>query len=235
MQEPHLFWQELIGQELRQGRSHDPDPPGGHRGGFPATLPDGRQLLLPIRALPGPEGNGVASLILNQASFAVHDALADALAEQAAALEPGIVIGLPTLGLSLASAVARRLGHARFVALGTSRKFWYEDALSAPLRSITSPDQQKTLYLDPRMRPVIAGRRVLLIDDVLSTGSSIIAALTLLRAVAVEPVAIGAAMLQSGRWRGALAGLDPPFAGPVLGVLETPLLKRLDGGGWAAA
>ena len=60
-------------------------------------------------------------------------------------------MGLPTLGLALASAVARALGHERYVPLGTSRKFWYRDELSAPLSSVTTPDQKKTLYLDPRM------------------------------------------------------------------------------------
>jgi adenine/guanine phosphoribosyltransferase-like PRPP-binding protein len=230
MQEPHQFW-----QEIRHAGFHEAAPNGGHVGGFPAALPDGRQLLLPIRALPGADGLGVASLILNQASFAVHDALADALATRAAEFSPEVVVGLPTLGLSLASEVARRLKHTRFVALGTSRKFWYDEHLSVPMRSITSPDQVKTLYLDPRMLPVIAGRRVLLVDDVLSTGSSIIAGLTLLRAAGCEPVAIGAAMLQSGRWRSALAALEQPFAGAVLGVIETPLLKRQESGGWLPA
>ena len=42
---------------------------------FAAPLGD-RQVLLPIRTLPD-GGRGVASLILNQASFAVLDALAD--------------------------------------------------------------------------------------------------------------------------------------------------------------
>jgi adenine/guanine phosphoribosyltransferase-like PRPP-binding protein len=230
MQEPHQFW-----QALEPAGALAPPSGAGHVGFYPATLPDGRALRLPIRALPGPDGLGVASLILNQASFAVHDALSEALAARAAAFRPDLVVGLPTLGLSLASDVARRLGHPRFVALGTSRKFWYADALSTPLTSITSPNQHKTLYLDPRMLPVIAGRRVLLVDDVLSTGSSILAGLALLRAAGCEPVAIAAAMLQSGRWRPALSGLQPPFAGPVLGVIETPLLKRTPSGGWRPA
>jgi adenine/guanine phosphoribosyltransferase-like PRPP-binding protein len=230
MQEPHHFW-----QALSPSGHFESAPAGGHVGFFPAVLPDGRELPLPIRALPGPDGFGVASLILNQASFAVHDALADALAERAAALSPDVVVGLPTLGLSLAGGVARRLGHPRFVALGTSRKFWYDDGLSTPLTSITSPDQRKTLYLDPRMLPLIAGRRVLLVDDVLSTGSSIMAGLQLLRAAGCEPVAIGAAMLQSGRWRRALDAHERPFAGAVIGVIETPLLRRTAAGGWLPA
>ena len=110
-------------------------------------------------------------------------------------------MGLPTLGLALASAVARALGHERYVPLGTSRKFWYRDELSAPLSSVTTPDQKKTLYLDPRMTRVLEGRRVALVDDVISSGASIAAGIALMTRIGVEPVVIGAVMLQSSRWR----------------------------------
>ncbi len=54
---------------------------------FPAGLPDGRQILLPIRErVPGQAA--LASLIINQASFAVVDALAAALASQLRASSP---------------------------------------------------------------------------------------------------------------------------------------------------
>ncbi len=164
----------------------------------------------------------------------MHDALAEALAEQARPLASDVVAALPTLGLTLGMETARRLGHSRFVPLGTSRKFWYEDKLSEPLRSITSPGQGKTLYLDPRMLPLLQGRRVLLVDDVLSTGSSILAGLRLLKAAGIVPVAIGCAMLQTERWASALRQDAPWFEGPVLGVIRSPLLVRR-GEGWCPA
>jgi hypothetical protein len=71
----------------------------------------------------------LASLIINQASFAVQDALATDLAQRIERFEPDVVVGLPTL----ASAVARKLGHARYAPLGTPRKVWYRDDLPAPL------------------------------------------------------------------------------------------------------
>ncbi len=123
--------------------------------------------------------------------------------------------------------MARRLGHARYVPLGTSRKFWYDEALSVPLASVTSPGGGKRLYLDPRMLPLLEGRRIAVIDDALSTGSSMKAALELLALRNLRPVAIGAAMLQTGRWRGAL---DPAI--PVCGVFRSPLLERRGGGLW---
>ncbi|MBD9511150.1 phosphoribosyltransferase [Ensifer sp. ENS10] len=222
--QPHDFWQEVY-------------PPksfgiqAGYRDFFPATLGDGRQILLPIRPLSDGR-HALASLIVNQASFAVEDALATELAAKLAAFEPDVVAGLPTLGLTLTSAVARKLGHSRYVPLGTSRKFWYVDDLSVPLSSITTPDQKKRLYVDPRMLPLLEGRRVALIDDVISSGTSILAGLTLMEACGIEPVAIGAAMLQTERWRQPIANLAPYWPERVVGVFQTPMLARSDDGTW---
>lgn len=225
--QPHDFWQEVFPPKSF-------DIPSGYRDFFPATLGDGRQILLPIRPLSDGK-HALASLIVNQASFAVEDALASELAESLAAFQPDVVAGLPTLGLTLASAVARKLGHSRYVPLGTSRKFWYVDDLSVPLSSITTPDQKKRLYVDPRMLPLLEGKRVALIDDVISSGTSIVAGLTLMAACGIEPVAIGAAMLQTERWRQPLADLAPHWPERVVGVFRTPMLERGEDGAWRAA
>lgn len=219
--EPQDFWQAILpaGELAPSDRFTD---------AYPVTLPDGRQLLLPIRALPDGD-NGLASLIVNQASFAVQAVLCGMLTEKLRGFSPEIVVGLPTLGLTVASAVAAALGHHRYVPLGTSRKFWYDRDLSVPLASITTPDTRH-LYLDPRLRPLLVGRRVVLIDDVLSTGRSIAAAMELMRKLDIKPVAIGALMLQTDRWRDVLASPHTPVAG----VFSTPLLQR-DGDAWRAA
>lgn len=224
--QPHQFWQDVFPAGSFTATA-------AHEAMFPVTLPDGRQLLLPIRPLPDGR-HALASLIINQASFAVQAALAEQLALQLAPSRPEIVVGLPTLGLTLAAAVAQRLGHARYAPLGTSRKFWYEDRLSVPLSSITTPGAGKRLYLDPRLLPLLSGRRVALIDDVISTGSSIASGLELLAAVGAVPVAIGAAMLQSDRWRTKPVIARPDWQQLVVGVFDTPMLKRADDG-WAAA
>jgi adenine/guanine phosphoribosyltransferase-like PRPP-binding protein len=185
---------------------------------------------LPIRVLPG-SGNrqGIASLIINQASFAVQDALAEALAALLRPLQPEVVVGLPTLGLTLASAVARALGHGRYVPLGTSQKFWYREELSVPLSSVTSPGEGKRLWIDPRMLPLLEGRRVALVDDVISTGSSMASALGLLEQAGIRPVALGTAMLQTRRSE---ATLPSAWRAVTFGVIRSPLLVRNESGGW---
>lgn len=226
--QPHDFWQKIHAPAIFERQ-----PAEGHRGFYPAEFEDGRQLRLPIRELADGE-HALASLIINQASFQVEDALCTALAKKVRAFDPEVVVGLPTLGLTLASGTAKKLGLSRYVPLGTSRKFWYRDELSVPMTSITSPEQVKRLYLDPRMLPLIENRRVLLVDDVISSGRSIAAALELLAACGIRPVAIGAAMLQTDAWREKLAAIAPEWPDRVVGVLKTPRLRRMSAGGWAA-
>ncbi len=225
--QPHDFW-----QEIEPPGADDPERAGAlfHA----AAFDDGRMLRLPIRPLADGR-HALASLILNQASFEVVDAIADDLARKLEPFRIEVVAGLPTLGLTLASALALRLGHARYVPLGTSRKFWYREEFSVPLSSITTPEQAKRLYVDPRMLPLLEGRRVALIDDVVSSGASMAAALQLMALCRIDPVAIGAAMLQSERWRERLAKLDPKWPARVVAVLRTPMLARGGDGKWRAA
>ena len=225
--QPHEFW-----QEIEPAATLDTEGMGVVF--HPAPFDDGRVLRLPIRPLAD-GAHALASLILNQASFAVVEAIADDLARKLAPYDVEIVAGLPTLGLTLASAVAQRLGHARYVPFGTSRKFWYREELSVPLSSITTPEQQKRLYVDPRMLPLLEGRRVALIDDVVSSGASMAAALRLMILSDVEPVVIGTAMLQSERWRERLEALDRKWPTRTVAALRTPILARDADGKWRAA
>jgi adenine/guanine phosphoribosyltransferase-like PRPP-binding protein len=222
---PHDFWQEVY-----PAGHFDAAPAGGFRDLYPAALPDGRQIALPIRVLPGDGSRAVASLILNQASFAVEDALAAPLAAMARAQAPEMIVAVPTLGLSLAANVARRLGHSRLVPLGTSRKFWYDDALSEPIASITTR-QERRIYLDPRMLPLLQGRRVAVVDDVVSTGTSMAAVLGLLSRAGVRPVVLMAAMLQGSGGPAHLAAAAG-WREPLVAAIASPRFARNCPGGW---
>lgn len=196
------------------------------RFGYPALLPDGRVLRLPIRRVPGDGTRAVASLIANQASLQVVDGLAAFMAELARPLAADTVIALPTLGQVFAPGIAARLGHARAVPLGYSRKFWYEDRLSVELHSITTPDGGKRTYLDPNQLPLVQGRRVVVVDDAASTGSTLAGALPFLESLGAEVAGVVVAMLQGERWRATLG----VRAGLVQGVYTCPRLALHDDG-----
>lgn len=219
--DPLTHWQELL----------PPDGPTGavSDGTFVANLPDERRLLLPIRRLPNRANHGLASLIVNQASLAVENALCDALAKKLEPVRPDLIVAVPSLGLLAGRGVARALGHDRYVPLGVSRKFWYDDDLSVDLSSITSPDKTKRLYIDPRMVPLIAGKRLAVVDDVVSSGTSMLAALDLLTGLDADIAAIGVLMRQTHAWRGRLQNRYPGLPDKVVGVFDTPLLQYAAG------
>ncbi|QND54392.1 hypothetical protein HB779_20940 (plasmid) [Phyllobacterium sp. 628] len=82
------------------------------------------------------------------------------------------------------------------------------------------------------MLPLLSGKRVALIDDVISSGTSIVAGLNLLKLCNIAPVCIGAAMLQSSRWIPLLNTVDPRWPAFTRGVIRSPILKLDAMGGW---
>ena len=185
-----------------------------------------RFLSLPIRELPGGQNRAVASLILNQASFVVLDGVGEAMAERARPFRPDVIVGLPTLGLTVAPFVARHLGFSNYVALGYSRKFWYDDALSVAVSSITSPAHGKRLFLDPNLKTRLQDRRVLLVDDVVGRGTTLSAARQLFSVMSVDLVGGLVAMAQTNAWRKVLQGFE------LNAVFASPLFERRSDGWW---
>ena len=90
------YWQSIV--------SADPSaaPGGPWQFGYPARLPDGRVLRLPIRQLGADPTQAVASLLVNHAAMPVVQALGEMLAQALGPYKPDLLVGLPTLGLSLA-------------------------------------------------------------------------------------------------------------------------------------
>ncbi len=216
-------------QEIEPAPPTPEQPP--YRYGYPARLPDGRTLRLPIRERPGAPGRAVASFIPNHGSFEVIDLLQQEITAMARPLEPDVIVALPTLGLALGPGVAKALGHRHYAPLGTSRKFWYRDELSAPVTSITTPDSARRLYLDPNLRSRVEGRRAILVDDTISSGTTILAAAALLERAGAEIVGLAFAMSQSDVWRQALGATRPDLPPKVRYVFQSPLLN-LTADGW---
>jgi adenine phosphoribosyltransferase len=127
-------------------------------------------------------------------------------AELAAMLEPlGVerVVSVATMGIPLAIEVSRSLGIDDYLILHKTPKIHLGDTLSEPLTSITTGGRQH-LRMDPARSGAVAGRRVAVVDDVVSTGASIRAALRLLRRVGADPVGVGSLVTEGTGWSSAL-------------------------------
>ncbi|HEY9623806.1 MAG TPA: phosphoribosyltransferase [Crinalium sp.] len=206
-------------------------PPPPFQDSYPVRLTDGNYLELPLQ--PFPDGKqAIALLMSNQTPFAVEQALTPLLADAARAFEPEAIAGIPTLGLDYARVVAKNLGLPDYVALGTSRKFWYDDTLSVPVVSVTSPDAKKSLYLDPSLLERVAGKRTLIVDDVINTGGTAIAAIQLLQTAGTIVVGLVVVLTEGHDWKEPLSQIAPELVQQVRGLGHIPIFEQVDGG-WA--
>jgi adenine/guanine phosphoribosyltransferase-like PRPP-binding protein len=122
------------------------------------------------------------------------------LAVKLAPFEPEIVVSVATMGIPIAIEVTRALGLDDYVILHKTPKIHLLDAIAEPVRSITTASVQRLLFDRARL-DAVRGRRVAVVDDVISTGGSTNAALNLLRQVPATPVVIGTLVTEGSHWR----------------------------------
>jgi adenine phosphoribosyltransferase len=99
------------------------------------------------------------------------EACADALAIQLQEIQADVLVTAEAKSIPLAYALAKRLGKP-WVVLRKAYKPYMGDSLQAETLSITTGEPQ-TLYLDEKDRSILNGKRVILVDDVISTGSTL--------------------------------------------------------------
>lgn len=125
------------------------------------------------------------------------------LAEILRPFDVDIVATVATMGIPLAVEVTRHLGLDQYVILHKTPKIHLADAVTEKVRSITTDVDQLLLFDRARIKDV-EGRRVAIVDDVISTGASTGAALRLLRRVGADIVSIGTLVTEASLWRSAL-------------------------------
>ena len=84
------------------------------------------------------------------------------------------IITAEAKGIPLAHEMARQAGDAKYILARKAAKLYMQDVFSVTVNSITTANEQK-LYLDGSDAALMKGKRILIVDDVISTGESLLA------------------------------------------------------------
>ena len=182
--------------------------------GEPVTLP-----IMPINPQLA-----ISLLMVIDMGVRFGERIGKALAAELGPLRPDIVLGAATLGIPVVIEVSRALGLDQYVIAQKSPKIHLADALVQDVRSVTSSGNQR-LMLDRRAVPLLAQRRVAVVDDVVATGSSLAATLALARSAGAEIVGAGVILTEGHEWEKTL-GADAQL---VRGLGHIPQFAIVDG------
>lgn len=86
--------------------------------------------------------------------------------------EHDIMITSESKGIPLIFEMARQAGSNQYIVARKMQKLYMSDTFSCEVNSITTAKKQ-TLYLDGKDAELMRGKRVLIVDDVISTGESL--------------------------------------------------------------
>jgi adenine phosphoribosyltransferase len=143
----------------------------------------------------------------------VVGAAASALADKLRSVEADALVTAETKSVPLVYELARLL-EKPWVVLRKSYKPYMGEALRDETHSITTGAPQ-TLFLDQKDRPLVVGRPVVLVDDVISTGSTVEAMRRLMEKVGATVVAEAAVFTEG----------DAPRQNEVISLGHLPLFS----------
>jgi adenine phosphoribosyltransferase len=182
----------------------------------------GEPVVLPV--VPINRELAISLLMVIDMGVLFGERIGKALAAKLGPLKPDIVVGAATLGIPVVIEVSRALGLDHYVIAQKSPKIHLADALVQEVQSVTSAGKQR-LMLDRRAVPLLAGRRVVVVDDVVATGSSLAATLALVRSAGANVVGAGVILTEGHDWKKTLG----PDAALVQGLGHIPQFSLVGG------
>ena len=84
------------------------------------------------------------------------------------------IITAEAKGIPLAHEMARQAGDSKYILARKGPKLYMRDIMEVSVRSITTAKEQN-LYLDGADAALMKGKKILIVDDVISTGESLLA------------------------------------------------------------
>lgn len=132
---------------------------------------------------------------------------AGALAGKLAAVDFDLLVGPEAKVVPLLQSIATLLGHSRYVVCRKTVKAYMKDPVVVEAQSITTHGKQ-TLVLDGVDAARVRGKKVVVVDDVVSTGGSLEAVEELLAKAGAQVVARAAVLKESDAYKGDLIYLQ---------------------------
>lgn len=129
----------------------------------------GFQTDLPILTLPS--GIGIAFFNLHGDS-ALTEHCGKELAKQLTDCD--VLITAESKGLQLTHCVARELGQRYYAVARKTKKLYMQDGIEVEIESSITTGQPQKLYLSKHDTDLIRGKKVGIVDDVVSTGASLL-------------------------------------------------------------
>ncbi len=135
---------------------------------FEADL-KGYKAQLPV--LPLPSGVNIAFFNLH-GNVEMTEHCGRKLAEMVSDCE--VLITAESKGLQLTHVIARELGHKFYAVARKSKKLYMQDGLEVEIKSSITTGATQKLYLSRHDAELMRGKKVGIIDDVVSTGNSLV-------------------------------------------------------------
>ena len=130
---------------------------------------EGFQADLPILTLP----NGISIAFFNlHGDNALTEHCGKKLAERLSDCD--VIITAESKGLQLAHCTARELGQRYYAVARKSKKLYMQDGIEITIKSSITTGKEQKLYLSKHDVDLIKGKKVGIVDDVVSTGASLL-------------------------------------------------------------
>ena len=85
-----------------------------------------------------------------------------------------VLLTAESKGLQLTHVIARELGHPFYAVARNSKKLYMQDGLEVDIQSSITTGREQKLYLSAHDAQLMRGKKVGIIDDVVSTGNSLV-------------------------------------------------------------